>query len=179
MKNLGFILLAAGFLAAAYSTALHTVNTNWVLFVPAAIAGLIGVVMIKRHSRGEARSEQVLSANRAELNDSLGNIVSTLERLNEAGDSISAEGLRDEIDSRLRNDLRRFADARESLIYLFGLQAYANVMSDFAAGERYVNRVWSASADGYDGEARNYLGRAAVQFRAAQQQLDSATVKPA
>jgi hypothetical protein len=74
----------------------------------------------------------------------------------------------------LRDDLRRFADARESLIHLFGLQAYANVMSDFAAGERYVNRIWSASADGYDGEARNYLGKAAAQFRAARQQLDSA-----
>jgi hypothetical protein len=179
MKNLGFLLLAGGFLAAAYSTALHTVHTNWALFVPAAIAGIIGVVIIKRQSGDAARSEQVLSANRAELNESLGNIVSTLERMSEAGDSISTANLREEIDSLLRVDLRRFADARESLIHLFGLQAYANVMSDFAAGERYINRVWSASADGYDGEARNYLVRAAVQFRAAQQQLESATVLPA
>ena len=175
MKNLGFFLLAGGFLAAAYSTALHTVETNWELFVPAAIAGIIGVVMLKRQSSGEARSEHVLSANRAELNESLGNIVSNLERLNEAGESISIADLREEIDSQLRADLRRFAEARESLIHLFGLQAYANVMSDFAAGERYVNRVWSASADGYDGEARDYLGRAALRFSAAQRQLASAT----
>ncbi len=174
MKQIGSILLAAGFLIAAYSTALDTVSTNWNLFVPAAIAGIAGVFLIKRHSRGEARSEHVLTANRAELNDSLGNIVTTLEQMNEAGTSIGTDDLRSEIDDRLREDLRRFADARESLIHLFGLQAYANVMSDFAAGERYINRVWSASADGYDGEARTYLGKAAVQFRAARQQLDTA-----
>lgn len=174
MKQFGSLLLAAGFLIAAYSTALDTVLTNWNLFVPAALAGVAGVYFIKRHTSGEARSEKVLTANRAELNESLGNIVSNLEQLNEAGDSISTANLRTEIDDRLRNDLRRFADARESLIHLFGLQVYANIMSNFAAGERYVNRVWSASADGYDGEARNYLGKAAAQFRAARQLLESA-----
>lgn len=174
MKQTGSILLAAGFLIAAYSTALDTVSTNWSLFVPAAIAGIAGVLLIKRHSRGEARSEHVLTANRAELNDSLGNIVSNLEQMTGAGTSISTDDLRSEIDARLREDLRRFADARESMIHLFGLQVYANVMSDFAAGERYINRVWSASADGYGGEARTYLGKAAAQFRAARQQLDTA-----
>lgn len=179
MKNSGFFLLAAGFLTAAYSTALHTVETNWTLFIPAAIAGIVGVVMIKRQSHGEAKSEKVLSTNRAELNDSLGNIVSNLERMNAAGESISTAKLREEIDSQLREDLRRFADARESLIHLFGLQVYADVMSDFAAGERYVNRVWSASADGYSTEARNYLVRAATRFREARQQLEQAAAKAA
>ncbi len=173
MKQVGFSLIAAGFLIAAYSTALDTVLTNWTLFIPAALAGVAGVYLIKRHTSGEARSEQVLTANRAELNESLGNIVHNLERMNEAGDSISTENLRAEIDGRLREDLRRFADARESLVHLFGLQAYANVMSDFAAGERYVNRIWSASADGYDGEARRFLAKAEAQFRAASQQLES------
>jgi len=174
MKHIGFLLLAGGFVVAAYATALDAVATNWNLFVPAALAGMAGVFAIKRHARGEARSEHVLTANRAELNESLGNIVSNLAQLNEAGDSISTENLRAEVDDRLREDLRRFADARESLVHLFGLQAYANVMSDFAAGERYVNRVWSASADGYDGEARRFLGKAEAQFRAASQQLKTA-----
>ena len=48
-------------------------------------------------------------------------------------------------------------------------------MSSFAAGERYINRVWSASADGYDEEAETYLGKAAQQFVDAQQQLQQAT----
>ena len=70
--------------------------------------------------------------------------------------------------------MRRFADARESLVHLFSLQTYADIMSEFAAGERYVNRVWSASTDGYEDEARDYLEKAALQFREAGRQLDSA-----
>jgi hypothetical protein len=40
-------------------------------------------------------------------------------------------------------------------------------MSNFAAGERYINRVWSASTDGYVDEVILYLGRAREQFREA------------
>jgi hypothetical protein len=50
----------------------------------------------------------------------------------------------------------------------------ADIMSEFAAGERYINRVWSASADGYDGEATSYLNRAAEQFKHAQSRLQLA-----
>lgn len=173
MKSTGVLLLIGGFLLGAYSTALDTEVTNWSLFLPAALAAIIGVTMLKRQARGEAKSEHVLTTNRAELTDSLSNIVRNLEEMIGAGDSVSVAKLRDEIDARLRDDLRRFADARESLIHLFSLQTYADIMSEFAAGERYVNRVWSASADGYDNEARTYLEKAAVQFREASKQLHS------
>jgi len=88
----------------------------------------------------------------------------------------SAKGadLRERIDLKLRDDLRRFADARGSMVHLFGLQTYADIMSSFAAGERYINRVWSASADGYEGEAATYLEKAAQQFADAQRQLQEA-----
>jgi hypothetical protein len=133
--------------------------------------------MIKRQSRGEAKSDHVLAASRTELSESLANIVANLERISASGAAISTADLRTEIDQRLREDLRRFADARESLIHLFNLQTYANVMSDFAAGERYVNRVWSASADRYEREARSYVGRATERFRSAKQQLESAAAE--
>lgn len=162
----GYLLLIAGFLVAAYSTALDTQAVNWLMYVPAALVGIAGVLLLKRHARGEARTEAVLTANRAELDESLGNIVRALDDIAAARD-VPVGRLRDEIDRRLRDDLRRFAEARESMVHLFGLQAYADIMSDFAAGERYVNRVWSASADGYEEEARRYLRRAAKRFRVA------------
>ena len=172
MKSIGFFLLIVGFLAGAYSTALDIEVTNWSYFVPAAIAAIVGVILIKREASGHATSEHVLAANRNELTESLSNIVANIDQMISAGDSVSIDNLRDEVDSRLRDDLRRFADARESMIHLFGLQHYADIMSNFATGERYVNRVWSASADGYDNEARSYLKRARSQFTAASQQLE-------
>ncbi len=175
MKTIGFLFLISGFLAAAYSTALDTQLTNWSYFIPAAIGAIAGVFILKRRSRGEARSEHVLTANRAELGASLSNIIQGLEAINSASQSLSANDLRDAIDEKLRDDLRRFADARESLIHLYGLQTYADIMSDFAAGERYVNRVWSAAADDYEAEAWTYVGKALDRFREATGRLQAAS----
>ena len=51
-------------------------------------------------------------------------------------------------------------------------RAYADVMSHFAAAERYLNRVWSCAADGYIDEAHTYIGRARVQFLEALQRFE-------
>lgn len=174
MKTVGYLLLIGGFLAAAYSTALDTQLTNWTYFIPAGIGAIAGVLILKRQTRGEARSEHVLTANRTELRESLSNIIRELESIKSDARGLSATELRDAIDARLRDDLRRFADARESLVHLYGLQTYADIMSDFAAGERYVNRVWSAAADDYDAEAWTYVGKALERFKEATGRLEAA-----
>jgi hypothetical protein len=174
MKSSGYLLLIAGFLAAAYFTVLDIQSTAWAFFVPAALAAMVGVFLIKKHARGESQAEHVLTANKAELNESLGNIVTGLDELLAGVGSTPTAEIRNMVDARLRDDLRRFADARESMIHLYGVQTYANIMSEFAAGERYVNRVWSASADDYRQESTRYLRRAADQFHEALQTLQKA-----
>lgn len=176
MKQLGYLLLCAGFISAAYATALEVENVNWTLFAISALAAIAGVVMLKRHARTVAQSDEVLESNRAELRESIENVVRDLREIVSSG-SVRGAALRDRIDTRLRPDLIRFADARESMVHLFGLQAYADIMSHFAAGERYINRVWSSSADGYDVEAARYLGKAEEQFADAQRQLNEAARK--
>ena len=167
MKKIAHVMIAAGFLGAAYATSLHAQQVDWTLFVISAFISAAGVMIAKRMDSADARSESVLKTNRAELNESIGNIVTELEETTYA----SGEQLRDWIDEQLRPDLRRFADARESMVHLYGLQVYADIMSNFATGERYINRVWSASADGYEHEAATYLEKAAGQFAEAQTQL--------
>ena len=170
MKNLGYFLVAAGFLGGAFATSLDVQNVNWILFAVTALAAVAGLGMYKQQIRAMARSETVLESNRVELRESIANVVEDLRGINE-GELTRGAVLRDRIDLKLREDLRRFADARESMVHLFGLQAYADIMSNFAAGERYINRVWSASADGYDEEAEAYLTKAAEQFDEARKQL--------
>ncbi len=172
MKGLGYLLLVVGFLAGAFSTALDVENVNWTIFVIAAAAAVAGLIAVKRAASAHARSDSVLEVNRNELRESIENIVRDIEGLSYGDD----EGvtLRDDIDLKLRTDLRRFADARESMVHLFGLQVYADIMSHFAAGERYINRVWSSSGDGYDAEASSYLHKAEEQFADAQRQLNEA-----
>jgi hypothetical protein len=170
MKNLGYFLVAAGFLGGAFATSLDVQNVNWMLFAGTAGAALIGLLIFKRQLSSLARSPEVLEVNRVELRESIANVVKDLGDIIE-GELTQGAVLRDRIDLKLREDLRRFADARQSMVHLFGLQTYADIMSNFAAGERYINRVWSASADGYDEEANTYLKKAAGQFEEARQQL--------
>ena len=176
MKAIGFFLLTAGFLVGAFATALDVESVNWTLFGGAAAGAAVGLTLIKRAAAAHATSEAVLELNRSELRESIDNIVRDLGEI--VGDA-SAKGasLREAIDLRLRTDLRRFADARESMVHLFGLQTYADIMSHFAAGERYINRVWSASADGYEEEAETYLEKASRQFAVAQEQLLAAAAR--
>jgi len=170
MKNLGYVLVALGFLGGAFATSLDVQNVNWTIFIAMAVASVVGLVIYKSQLSALARSEEVLETNRAELRESISNIVADLADINSGGLTQGAV-LRDRIDLKLREDLQRFADARKSMVILFGLQTYADIMSNFAAGERYINRVWSASADGYDEEAEVYLKKAAGQFDEAKQQL--------
>ncbi|MCH9693939.1 MAG: hypothetical protein K0U72_05475 [Gammaproteobacteria bacterium] len=173
MKNLGFLLITVGFLVGAFATSLDVQNVNWMVFGSGAIAAIAGLYIFKRQASAHARSESVLQSNRSELTESIQNIVRDLEAMT-SGAVAHGAALREKIDMHLRADLRRFADARESMVHLFGLQAYADIMSHFAAGERYINRVWSASADGYDEEAETYLKKAAGQFDEARSQLSQA-----
>jgi len=163
-------MVALGFLGGAFATSLDVENVNWTIFIAMAAASIVGLVIYKMQVGALARSEEVLETNRVELRESIANVVSDLGELT-SGDISRGAVLRDRIDLKLREDLRRFADARQSMVHLFGLQTYADIMSNFAAGERYINRVWSASADGYDEEAEAYLHKAAGQFDEARQQL--------
>ncbi|MDJ0940798.1 MAG: hypothetical protein QNJ00_13640 [Woeseiaceae bacterium] len=172
MKGMGFILLIAGFLAATFVASLDVQAVDWPAFAIGAALAVAGVLTIKRAESGHARSATVLENNKGELRESIDNVVRDTEALRD--DALTGTALRDAIDNRLRNDLRRFADARESMVHLYGLQVYADIMSSFAAGERYINRVWSASADGYDAEAATYLAKAATQFADARSQLSAA-----
>ncbi|MGB5209042.1 MAG: hypothetical protein WBN31_13805 [Gammaproteobacteria bacterium] len=174
MNLLGFLLTAAGFLGGAFLTSLDPEQVRWGFFVPCMLVGAVGVYLIKTSSLKHARSDETLASNRADIEDSLTRVIAGLQDLAVKKDEIPPYELRFEIDRRFRDDLERFADARHSLTHIYGLQTYADIMSAFAAGERYLNRVWSASADGYVDEAHAYITRALDQFIAAKRDLDLA-----
>ena len=183
MGKAGLILTTLGFLAGAFLASLDPREINWIGFVPALVVGAVGVWLIKKASSAHARSDETLASNRNSIEESLVRIIANLEELESGKESIPPWELRFEIDHRFREDLNAFVEARESLTHIYGLQVYADIMSDFAAGERYLNRVWSASADGYVAEAKDYIARALAQFKHAKDKLDAAhaahTLQPA
>lgn len=174
MKAVAYLLIVAGFLGGAFLASTDPLDVRWLAFGLALVLGAGGVVILRYTEHHEARDESLLAAHRESIEQSLDRLTDGVRRMNEEKARIPVHELRGEIDRRFREDLMSFADARKSLAHLYGLQAYADIMSPFAAGERYINRVWSASADGYQDEAHRYLTRAEEQFIEARTKLEQA-----
>lgn len=179
MKAAGLLLLMASFLAAAFAAMIDARTVPWQWFLPAFIAGAVGVAMVRRAERQTRRSAALQSAHEGRSEECLGRVIQGLEAMLSGAQPVPPWEYRFEIDRRFREDLATFAESRYSLADLYGLAAFAEVMGAFAAGERYLNRVWSASADGYLDEARIYLERSLEQFRDAAHQLSAARAKVA
>jgi hypothetical protein len=172
MRTLGFIFTVAGFLAGAFAASLDARVMDWSQFVPALLFGGLGVFMMRRAERKEMRSEDRLRSNQTDLDESLSRVVAKLTTLDARKGELTVDAIAPEVDANFRADLATFADARETIAHLYGIRVYAEVMSAFAAGERYLNRVWSSSVDGYLEESRTYLGKALEQFNQAKATLD-------
>ncbi len=176
MKIIAYLIVAASFLGGAFLASLDQTHIDWVTFIPVILAGIIGVVLIKRMEATEAKSSDKLHNNRRVMGESLDNIVKSLEALNGRKDSVPTYDMRFEIDKLFREDLNNFADARDSMKHIFGLQSFADIMSSFAAGERYINRVWSASTDGYVDEVLMYVEKSLAQFQHAREEFKKASM---
>jgi len=178
MRRLGLLLLAIGFTSAAVVTvrrgdgaglAWQTIDWRW--YVLALIVGVAGVALLRASARAADTHVHKLDADRSAMAASLERLVERLGTMVASWSTINVYDVHGRIDDELVGDLRTFADARESLIPLYGLQSYADLMSAFACGERYVNRAWSASADGYIDEVRTSLDTALAQLTKAKNLL--------
>ncbi|MFU8829682.1 MAG: hypothetical protein ACNA8P_09650, partial [Phycisphaerales bacterium] len=59
-----------------------------------------------------------------------------------------------------RDDVPAFVADRPALVNRLGLGGYAELMDNFAAMERQLNRAWSAAADGHLPESETCLQNA-------------------
>jgi hypothetical protein len=167
MKTTGLLIVLLAFLVGAFLSVLDPEAVAWNWMVPVLAAGSVGLWIHRKAQHAEDRSDHKLAGNMDTLQTTLEAILNNLNDLDARKMDIPVYEARFEIDHLFREDLNRFAEARESMIHVFGMQQFADVMSSFAAGERYINRVWSASTDGYEDEVRKFIGRAREQFTEA------------
>ncbi len=167
MKNLGYLLLTAGFLGGSYFAVLDAESVPAGTFLMMFAVGVVGVVIARMAGHKESRDVEVVSANIGAIGASLERIVEKARAFERDKDQVDVYELRHHIDREFPDDLDTFAQARQSIAHSYGLQVYADVMNPFAAGERYLNRVWSTSTDGYIDEAHTYVVKAREQFEEA------------
>jgi len=164
MKWIGFLLVTVGFVGAALAAVVDQSVIQWLWYVPALVVGVAGVVMIRVDHARQHKTEHHVAANIETIEGSLTRIAANIDKLNADKHSIDTYDVRHKIDELFIDDLELFVDARQSIVHRYGLAAYGEIMGSFAAGERYLNRVWSASADGYIDEVNEYLQKAKDQF---------------
>ncbi|WND03959.1 hypothetical protein QGN29_06175 [Temperatibacter marinus] len=167
MLTIAKLIIIAAFLTGAFLASLDEDAVNWTYFIPVIFGGIIGITLLKVGEKAAAQDDSLLAADKEMLEVSLQNILKNLRDLDGRKEKIPTYEMRFEIDKIFRTDLNNFADSRESMKHLFGLMAYADIMSSFAAGERYLNRVWSASTDGYVDEVLAYVSKSHSQFEHA------------
>ena len=171
MKKLGIVLIGIGFLAGTLVTVIDAETVRWIPFIASLATGIIGIVLVKVSIKKEARSTEVLTKNMQQIETSISNIIKNLKELNDQKETINTYDVRIKVDELFLEDLNTFVEARESISHTYGVQAYADVMSHFAAGDRYLNRVWCASSDGYIDEVNEYLAKSLEQFEDSQRKL--------
>jgi len=161
------LMIIGAFLGGAFVAVLDPVNVNWAWMSGVLAVGAAGLWGFRKAAHHHASASHRLEEDMRVLGGALASIQGNLESLNARRDGLPVYETRFEIDRLFRSDLSAFAEAREAMIHVLGMRNYADVMSAFAAGERYINRVWSASTDGYIDEVRRYLERALQQFKEA------------
>jgi len=164
MKFVGFLMVTAGFIAAALASVVDENAVRWLWYIPALGVGGAGVVLIRMEHARHSKTEHHIAARIETVDSSLERIAANIDKLNADKHAIDTYDMRHRIDELFVDDIDSFVEARESIAHRYGLAAYGEVMSTFAAGERYLNRVWSASADGYIDEVNTYLEKAREQF---------------
>jgi len=177
----GHLLLWIGFLVGAFLAVRSTevprtpwLTISWPAYGAAMFTAILGVIVLRITKRPVSVDADEAAGTIDELAAILIRLQSTVEGWSTNFDQIHVYDFHGMVDQELADDLGRFAELREALVAEFGLDHYARIMTSFALAERTINRVWSASADGYVDEVQISLTRAGSHLSAARRRLDEA-----
>jgi hypothetical protein len=131
----------------------------WLWFGISAAVSFAGVVLLRMKIGPDEKHEEKTAESLTALNDSIARLANSAALIAKKQDKLAPTEMVHEIDEYCADDFALFVEKRKSMISAYGLKDYANVMTQFSAGERAMNRAWSAAADGYVDEVRDCLER--------------------
>jgi len=143
----------------------------WPGYLAACAVGICGAALIRASAKSATSNDYHNQAGVEQLTNTLQALAIEVDRLAAALPTLAPEEAVPWIDTHCVPLCSDFADNREVMKAAFGLEGFAAVMSEFASGERFLNRVWSAAADGYMEEAWRSLQTSQRFFHAALNEL--------
>ena len=174
MRIAGFVSFMIGIAIAISGGAKMPIEgEKWPDTVPLFIVGiLVAVIGLVIWRLAVAKANQELaekgSSDRKDALSLLAGLIEPTRKLTKEAPSLRAEEINHRANDLLEEYVLPFAEERQTLIQRFGMEAGADVLVTMAFGERMLNRIWSASADGHVQEARACCGEALAAFEEAQ-----------
>lgn len=130
-----------------------------------------GAVLARRQIAADVASGEASGA--VDFPGSIDRIEAALQVLSEHLEAVqmddTAASARAELDALAVDVIDPLVDGRAQLVARHGVAGFAAYFSPFSGGERQLNRVWSALADGHVVVAREALADARRSFREARE----------
>ena len=166
-SKIGFVLFVLGLLAAITGAAkMPAADETWPDTIPLFAAGLAacvaGLIGWRIGLRREDVAGQDARLGPKALMRLIVNCRRAVEEIRNDFAGLDPDVARDRIDSLLTTYFEPVVENRSTLIEHYGMRKGADILLQFAFVERYINRVWSATADACPAEARASLDTAAA-----------------
>ena len=180
MKIIAVLLITAGTIGATLGVA-RTVpsvpgwQSAWQVQVPLttlSLATMLVGIAIQRRTHRSRKTSAVTRGNIQQARAALGRLQITAGRLESGLHEHDLDALHRALEEIVTGPLADFVANSTAISLRYGIGNYAVVMSAFSMAERYLNRAWSASADGYWHESVDYLHRASKPLAEARTSLD-------
>lgn len=166
---IGQVMLWAGFLSGAFASVYQVkaepnewATINWPWFIGSVVVGVIGIVVFRSGRKASTTQVEKTQAEYATLRPAIERLSDSVAKIKQDLSELAPSQITNRIDDDCADDINIFVESRESIVGEKGMAEYANVMTQFAAAERAINRAWSSGADGYVDEADSCLERAGV-----------------
>lgn len=147
-------------------------TVRWPWYGLAMLVAVGGVILLRASNRATLLNSENVQGQYSTLTTAIVELVEKLHTLDTNFDNMIPEEVVEFIDDQCVIHFNDFADSRNTITQRYGLTAFAEIMSEFATGERYSNRAWSASADGYVDEAKLSVRRSLSHLTEAKRLLD-------
>ena len=176
MSQVGFFVFVVGIAIAISGGAKMPTTGDWPDTVPLFLVGcaitILGLV-IWRKALAAAHVVHSAESEKQDAMALLAALMGPAKKLGSEIDSLDVETINSRADDLIETYVLPFAEDRKSILQEFGMDLGADVLCTMAFGERMLNRVWSASADGHVQEARACFPEALAAFELAQAKLSS------
>ena len=163
MKLFGTIFLYIGTIGGLIAAA--RIPPYYEIFWGSLAILIIGILM--RRWTGRPKLIESGYSDFEEMREYLKHALREIQSLLASRDVLTLESLHKRIDRISNEHFYNFGQSCSSLKSFFGIRGYNSVMAHFALAERYINRVWSASTDGYLEESLDYLEKAEPELKDA------------